>query len=91
MTPAGKALKESYQLEARSQWPWKPETARIHLSATVYYGTRRRADIENALKLAIDSLTGIVFVDDWQIDELHVHRAYDKARPRIEIEITPLP
>lgn len=38
-------------------------------------------------QLSLDALTGIVYEDDSQIAELHLKRAYDKARPKIEIEV----
>lgn len=41
-------------------------------------------------KLSCDALSGIVYEDDSQIDDAHVKRAYDKAHPRIEIEIAAL-
>jgi Holliday junction resolvase RusA-like endonuclease len=43
--------------------------------------------LDNFNKLWQDALTGIVYEDDSQIAELHLYRDYDKARPRIEIEV----
>jgi Holliday junction resolvase RusA-like endonuclease len=85
LTAEGKALKERYQWEARSQWNGKPLDGDVALSITLYFGTKRRSDIDNFNKLSLDALTGIVYEDDSQIAELTVKRAYDKARPRIEI------
>lgn len=86
MTAEGKALKEQYQWEAKSQWREAPLTGDIEVSITLYFGTKRRVDIDNFNKLSLDALTGIVYEDDSQIARLHIARAYDKARPRIEIE-----
>jgi Holliday junction resolvase RusA-like endonuclease len=85
MTSQGKALKEAYQWEAKAQWKGRPLEGDVALSVTLYFGTNRRADIDNFNKLSLDALTGIVYEDDSQIVELTLRRAYDKARPRIEI------
>jgi len=87
MTPAGKKLKEQYQWEARAQWKGKPLVGDIEVSITLYFGTKRKADLDNFNKLSLDALTGIVWEDDSQIADLRVRRAYDKLRPRIEIEL----
>lgn len=85
MTPAGKALKEAYQWEAKSQWKGKPLQGDVSLSITLYFGTKRKADLDNFNKLSLDALTGIAYEDDSQVAELHLKRGYDKARPRIEL------
>jgi Holliday junction resolvase RusA-like endonuclease len=87
MTPEGKALKEQYQWESKSQWKGKPLEGDIEVSITLYFGTKRRADLDNFNKLSLDALTGIAYLDDSQIENLAIARAYDKMRPRIEIDI----
>jgi len=87
MTAEGKAIKEAYQWEAKSKWKGKPLEGDIALTITLYFGTRRKADLDNFNKLSLDALTGIVYEDDSQIAELTLRRAYDKARPRIEINV----
>ena len=87
MTAEGKALKEAYQWEAKSQWKQPILTGDISVSITLFFGTKRRADLDNFNKLSLDALTGIVYEDDSQIAELHLKRAYDKARPRIEVQV----
>ena len=83
MTPAGKALKEAYQWEAKSQWKGKPLQGDVSLSITLYFGTKRKADLDNFNKLSLDALIGIVYEDDSQIAELTLKRGYDKTNPRI--------
>src|ERR1700755_47654 len=85
MTPEGKALKEAYQWEAKSQWKGKPLEGDIAVSIVVYFGTKRRADLDNFNKLSLDALTGIAYLDDSQISKLTIVRAYDKTYPRIEV------
>jgi Holliday junction resolvase RusA-like endonuclease len=87
MTPEGKALKEAYQWEARAQWKGKPIEGDIEVSVTLYFGTKRRADLDNFNKLSLDALTGIAYLDDSQIAKLTIERAYDKGYPRIQIDI----
>lgn len=87
MTAEGKALKEAYQWEAKSQWKAPLLTGDISVSVTLFFGTKRKADLDNFNKLSLDALTGIVYEDDSQIAELRLKRSYDKERPRIEIEV----
>ena len=54
---------------------------------TFFFGTKRKADLDNFNKLWQDALSGVVYADDSQIADLHLRRSYDKARPRIEIEV----
>jgi Holliday junction resolvase RusA-like endonuclease len=89
MTVEGKALKEQYQWEAKSQWKGKPLEGDIEVSITLYFGTKRRADLDNFNKLSLDALTGIAYLDDSQIAKLTIERGYDKVRPRIEMTVTP--
>lgn len=87
MTAEGKALKEAYQWEAKSQWRGKPLETEVELWITLYMATKRLPDLDNYNKLSLDALTGIVYNDDSQIRALHIERAYDKKHPRIEIEV----
>jgi Holliday junction resolvase RusA-like endonuclease len=86
MTPEGKALKQAYQWEARAQWKGALEDD-IDVSITLYFGSKRKADLDNFNKLSLDALTGVAYSDDSQISTLTIARGYDKVRPRIEIEI----
>jgi len=51
---------------------------------------RRLCDLDNLVKSALDSLNGIVFEDDSQIDVLFAARAIDRDNPRVEILIEEL-
>lgn len=87
LSAEGKALKEAYKWEAKAQWKGKPLGDEVELWVTLYFGTKRRADLDNFNKLLLDSMTGVVYEDDSQIRHLHIERAYDPKKPRIEIEI----
>src|SRR5258707_11434085 len=90
MTAEGKALKEQYQWEAKAQWKGKPLEGDIEVSITLYFGTKRKADLDNFNKLSLDALTGIAYEDDSQIARLTIERGYDKFRPRIELALSEL-
>lgn len=87
MTTTGKALKESYGWQAKSQWKDKPLSGELEIAIKLYFGTKRKADWDNFHKLSMDALTGIVWVDDSQIQKATVEKFYDKQKPRIEITI----
>jgi Holliday junction resolvase RusA-like endonuclease len=52
------------------------------------YRPRRVGDLDNAIKLCLDSLTGQAFEDDKQIVEIHARRHEDKANPRVVVTLT---
>jgi Holliday junction resolvase RusA-like endonuclease len=87
MTKDGKALKEQYQWEAKSQWQHQLRDDDIALTLTIYFGTKGKADLDNCKKLRLDALTGIVYIDDSQIADLRIIRAYDKDYPRFEMAV----
>ena len=87
MNKEGKSLKESYQWQAKSQYKNKLTTESIKLEVDLYFGTKRRQDIDNFNKLIYDALTGIVWEDDSQIQEVRTRKLYDKQNPRVEITI----
>ena len=91
MSAEGKTLKESYQWQARSQWKRKPLAKSLQIAVKLYHGTKRVTDWDNFHKLSMDALTGIVWLDDSQIQEADVCKFYDKENPRIEIIINELP
>lgn len=90
MTHDGKALKEQYQWEAKSQYHKPVITAPVAVTIRFYFGTKRTRDLDNQNKLILDALSGIVYKDDKQIQELHLYKDYNKAKPRIEVSIIEL-
>lgn len=46
---------------------------------------RKIGDLDNTLKVLLDSLKGIVFLDDEQVVEIRANRFDDKANPRAEV------
>ena len=53
-----------------------------------WYRSRRSGDLDNHIKVVLDVLRGLAYVDDKQVIELHAWRFDDKADPRVDVEIT---
>ena len=87
MTPKGKALKESYQWDAKTQFKGDPIYGPVELDIKLYFGDKRKRDIDNYNKILLDSMSGIVFDDDKQIQKIIIEKGFDKKKPRTEIEI----
>lgn len=51
-----------------------PSQKRIKIMAVVQFADKRKCDLDNRLKALQDALTGIVWVDDSQIDEIIIKR-----------------
>lgn len=90
LSAKGKALKEDYQWQAKKQWRSKPLQCDISVVIITYHDNHRKNDWDNFHKLSMDALTGICYEDDSQITSAVVTKEYDKLKPRIEIDITPL-
>lgn len=89
MTKEGKELKEIYQWQAKKQWKEKliSKEDEVVIQMSLFFGTRRKQDIDNYSKLVLDSLSGIVYEDDSQIFNLNIVKFYDKENPRVELII----
>jgi Holliday junction resolvase RusA-like endonuclease len=87
MTEKGKEIKARYVSEAGSQWILSPYEGEIEVYAKIYFGTKRKCDVDNFSKIMLDSLTGIAWVDDSQIRKMTVEKFYCKENPRTEISI----
>jgi len=64
MTAKGKALKEDYQWQLKSQYKGKPLTKDIDMRVELFFGDERKRDIDNYNKILLDSMSGIIFEDD---------------------------
>lgn len=87
MTTACKTLKEDWQWQIKQQWRQPILEDELEIEITLYFKDKRRRDWDNFHKLSMDALEGIVFKDDSQVKDAHVHMRYDKTNPRIEIQI----
>lgn len=87
MTADGKAMKESYMWQVKAQWKKGVQTVDIILDIKLYFKDKRKHDWDNYHKIAMDSMEGIVYKDDNQIQDARVRKYIDKERPRIEITV----
>lgn len=83
----GRATKTALEWEVRSQWRSKPLEGNVAINLLLYFGDRRKRDIDAYLKVLLDSMNGVVYGDDSQINELHVYKDVDTDNPRVEIVI----
>lgn len=55
---------------------------------TFYNGTRQRRDVDNMIKLVLDGLNGVAWVDDTQVMEVSARKRFtDRESARTEVEI----
>ena len=87
MSAEGKALKESYQWEITSQWKDKIIYGNISVEIKLFFGDKRKRDVDNYNKLILDAMSGIVYLDDKQIQKITIEKLFDKSNPRAEIII----
>lgn len=87
LTWAGKAAKHDFEWQVRQQYKGVILTGDCKVEIVAYYKDNRRRDIDNGLKMVLDSLTGIVLKDDSQISDLHIQKRLDKESPRVELDL----
>jgi crossover junction endodeoxyribonuclease RusA len=73
----GRAYREAVQKLAQAEkWGSMIGDARLSVQIEAYMPDKRRRDLDNTLKAALDSLTAAgVWADDSQIDHLSIRRA----------------
>jgi crossover junction endodeoxyribonuclease RusA len=68
----------------RPRWP----EGTVYMEVSFVPPDRRRRDVTNLLKGLMDALEGVVYADDYQVDELHIERmAPDKHNARAEVRV----
>jgi Holliday junction resolvase RusA-like endonuclease len=88
MTARGKKLKEDYQWQIKSKWKGKKLIkGDVGIEVKLFFGTKRKQDIDNFSKILLDAFTGIVWEDDNQIQCMLVEKDYSKKEPRVEVEV----
>lgn len=88
MSKNGKDLKSSYVEQVTAQYKESKLTGDLEVEVKLYFGDKRQRDWDNYHKLSFDSLSGIVWHDDSQVQKATVWKKYDKKNPRIELKIT---
>lgn len=64
----------------------RPLSGDIYVSIDVYR-KQKSGDLDNRIKVVLDSLRGTAFDDDKQVVEIHARRFDDKSNPRVEVTI----
>lgn len=64
----------------------KPLESDVYVTLN-FYRPRRRGDLDNRIKVTLDSLQGLAFKDDSQISVIHAARFEDKNDPRVEVHV----
>ena len=54
------------------------------------YRPAKRGDLDNTLKILVDSLKGIIYQDDEQVTIIHAERYDDKHNPRVDLLVEEL-
>lgn len=73
-----KTAKEAMAWEARAQYGGEPLEGDIECEVYLCWPTRRNHDVDN-IKSLLDSMKGILWVDDGQITRLTVEKRYEKG------------
>lgn len=67
----------------------RPITGAVELHITLVPANRVCMDLDNALKVVIDALKGIVYEDDAQIYKIVAERLAPDGKARLEVEALP--
>ena len=88
MTKAGKEFKELVRLISISKMNNNHMLeGRLRIRFDLYFKNKRKSDVDNRIKICLDSLQKIVFENDSQIDELTIVRKYgEPEKTIIEVE-----
>lgn len=80
----------AYKAEVAALYPaWQQSPTNAPCALTVrVYRPQKRGDVDGVLKLLLDCLQGILYIDDAQVVELHVYRhdAPNRKSARVEVE-----
>lgn len=79
--------KEALAWETRSQWQGEPLEDEVTMNVLFFLGNRRRVDIDAYLKIVLDAMEGIVYLDDYQVADMHVIRTHDFDDPRVVVQV----
>jgi Holliday junction resolvase RusA-like endonuclease len=86
LSAEGRQFKKSVATEVQSQFPRKPFLHSVAVTIKTYR-PRKAGDVDSILKIVLDALNKVVYLDDEQVNELHVYRTEDKNYPRVELQI----
>ena len=65
----------------------KPLTGPVAIWVAYYRRTKRRCDLDNLVKLTLDGLNKVAWLDDDQVVSIHATKHLDKDNPRTEVRL----
>jgi Holliday junction resolvase RusA-like endonuclease len=80
----------SIEAQLRSQGRMVSDSERYRVDVNISQGIQTPAyDLDNYIKPILDSITytKLVWIDDWQIDEISIKRSIDQNKEKTDIEI----
>lgn len=85
----GRLFHDKARQSIEGQWHEPPMVGRIRLRLKALQKDRRKRDLDNLLKVTLDTLTQCrVWGDDSQIDDLQIVREYDPSAGYLVAEIS---
>ena len=90
MTKEGKDFKRHAVAEAAIamiETGWDAGSGPLGLRLVMWFPNKRRTDLDNRIKAAMDAIAYGLDVDDSRFDQLHVYRAGVSAEPRCECTV----
>lgn len=85
LSDEARAYKEAAYYELRTKGA-RAVTGKVVVHMRVYR-PRKAGDLDNRLKIVLDSLKGIAYVDDSQVIAIHMYRYEDKKNPRVLVTV----
>lgn len=79
--------KTALQLEIATQCDFEPLGRNVAVTIRQYYGDKRKRDVDSWVKILLDAMSEIVYIDDVQVTELHCYKEVDKENPRVVIQV----
>lgn len=89
LDPRAQEAKEVMSWAAKAACKHSPIDTAVEVIITLVFPNKQRRDLDNYVKLILDSLTGICFIDDSQITDLTVMKRFQK-NPAVMIEVNEL-
>ena len=66
----------------------EPYSGPVEVFLEFHYADRRRRDVDGAIKLTLDAIEGIVYLNDYQVYSLHVKKFHEKE-DMVKIKVVP--
>ena len=87
ISPEGKKFKRAVQIMLSN---YRPSESRISVLIEAYPPDRRGRDLDNIQKALLDSMQGLLFRDDSQIDDLRIVRREVVKHGRVVVHLEAL-